>query len=269
MSSESAFPDRDARPSHPETIPVVKVNHLTVRRGQHLILQDISFELLPGTSVAIVGPNGAGKSTLVQALLGLLPRTAGTIEIFGHPLARLGQLQQQIGYIPQNLLFDRNFPISVAEFVSLGWTPRQLSHHLPFLPNPERLTAVNAALRRMNILHLRRQAIGTLSGGELKRMLLAYCLVSPRRLLVLDEAFAEVDVQGEAEFQELLKQLMWEEGWTVVQVSHDLDMVTQTCNHVLCINRSLICSGSPTDALSPDYLVATYGDNFQRYHHHH
>ncbi len=270
-----------------EKIPVVKVQNLTVRRGEYVAVQDVSFELYPGTSTAIVGPNGSGKSTLVQAMLDLIPHTAERVEIFGRPIARLGNLRQQIGYMPQNFIFDRGFPISVSELVGLGWTKQRagrksqrfLSSYLssfdsptfsfPWRPDPEKVDAVNRALRRVNAYHLRRQAIGTLSGGELKRVLLAYCLVVPRRLLVLDEAFAEVDVQGEAEFYDLLRSLMLEEGWTLLQVSHDLDMVSRTCDHVLCLNRSLICSGRPEFALSPQNLLVTYGPAFGRYYHQH
>ncbi|MBD2018701.1 ATP-binding cassette domain-containing protein, partial [Leptolyngbya sp. FACHB-36] len=97
--------------------PVLKVENLTVYRGRHAAVRQVSFELQPGVSAAIVGPNGSGKSTLVQALLDVLPRATGTVEIFGHPLARLGRLRSRIGYMPQNFIFDRGIPLSVAELV--------------------------------------------------------------------------------------------------------------------------------------------------------
>lgn len=254
--------------AHPETVPVVRLEHVSVRRGQYLAVQDISFELLPGTSTAIVGPNGAGKSTLVQAMLGLIASTTGQIEIFGHPIGRLAQLRQQIGYVPQNFVFDRSFPISVQELVGLGWTIGQAAGN-GFRHRATKAAAITQALQRVGATALQHQAIGTLSGGELKRVLLAYCLVMPRRLLVLDEAFAGVDAQGEADFYRLLRELMLEQGWTVLQICHDLDMVSRTCDQVLCVNRSLVCSGTPDFALSPQNLLATYGPAFGRYHHHH
>lgn len=240
------------------TEPILKVEGLTVLRGRHIALENVSFEIPVGSLSAIVGPNGSGKSTLVQAVLDLLPKAAGTIEIFGRPIRRLGNLRSAIGYMPQNFIFDRGFPISVEELVALGWSGKR-----------QKRAAIVTALQRVNALHLRHQAIGTLSGGELKRVLLAYCLVTPRRLLILDEAFAEVDAQGEAEFFELLNELQREENWTVLQVSHDLDMVNRHCDHVLCLNRSLICTGKPEIALSRDNLLQTYGSAFSRYRHQH
>lgn len=237
--------------------PIVKVEGLTVLRGRYAALENVSFEIPAGSSAAIVGPNGSGKSTLVQAILDLIPKAAGTIEIFGRPIRRLGNLRSQIGYMPQNFIFDRSFPISVAELVALGQS------------NGHSKSAIAQALRRVSAYHLWDQAIGTLSGGELKRVLLAYCLVTPRKLLVLDEAFAEVDVQGEAEFFDLLNELRHEENWTVLQVSHDLDMVNRHCDFVLCLNRSLICTGKPEIALSRDNLLQTYGSGFSRYRHQH
>jgi zinc transport system ATP-binding protein len=260
-------------------LPIVKVEHLTVYRGRYAAVEDVSFELTAGASAAIVGPNGSGKSTLVQAILDLLPRSAGTVQILGRPIARLGPLRQQIGYMPQNFIFDRSFPIAVHELVGLGWVnggnESSWAHaptrpfRWPWQPPPEKARAIAQALDRVNAYHLRQQPIGTLSGGELKRLLLAYCLVMPRKLLILDEAFAEVDVQGEADFYKLLDELRHEEGWTILQVSHDLDMVSRHCDHVICLNRSLVCSGQPQVALSSENLLTTYGPGFSRYHHHH
>jgi zinc transport system ATP-binding protein len=251
-------------------LPILKVEGLTVYQGKYLAVRDVSFELLPGTDTAIVGPNGAGKSTLVKAILDLLPRSAGTIEIFGRPIARMNNLRHLLAYMPQNFIFDRSFPISVSELVALGLGENKTSLWSQFWQsNQEKSAAIAAALQRTDAYHLRNQAIGTLSGGQLKRVLLAYCLVTRRKLLVLDEAFAGVDVQGAADFYALLNELKREEGWTVLQVSHDIDMVSRHCDRVLCLNQTLVCSGNPETALSPQNLLATYGPSFSRYQHHH
>lgn len=240
---------------------ILKVEDVSINRGNYCAIRDVSFELLPGTNTAIIGPNGAGKSTLVQAILSLISYK-GKIEIFGRPIERLGHLRHKIGYMPQNFIFDRSFPISVRELVGLGWVKEQ--------DVPEtRHVATSVALRRVGVYHLRKQAIGTLSGGELKRVLLAYCLVMPRRLLILDEAFAGVDIQGAADFYTLLQELQQQERWTVLQVSHDIDMVSRHCDRVICLNQTLVCSGTPDIAFSPQNLLATYGSSFSRYQHHH
>ncbi|MDB9485122.1 metal ABC transporter ATP-binding protein [Dolichospermum circinale CS-537/01] len=254
------------------TLPILKVSGLTVYQGKYLAVRDVSFELLPGTDTAIVGPNGAGKSTLIKAILDLIPRSAGTIEVFGRPISRLGNLRNFLGYMPQNFIFDRSFPISVSELVALGIGNRKNSFFSSFSFCPakqETLASVTAALNRTDTYHLRNQAIGLLSGGQLKRVLLAYCLVSPRKLLVLDEAFAGVDVQGTTDFYALLNELKREQNWTVLQVSHDIDMVSRHCDRVICLNQTLVCSGKPEIALSPQNLLATYGPGFSRYEHHH
>ncbi|MBD2295308.1 metal ABC transporter ATP-binding protein [Anabaena sphaerica FACHB-251] len=259
------------------TLPILKVEGLTIYQGSYLAVRDVSFELIPGTDTAIVGPNGAGKSTLVKAILDLVPRSAGTIEIFGRPISRLGNLRHLLGYMPQNFIFDRSFPISVSELVGLGIGDRGQvtgrNKHLFFSKfwqsKQEKSAAVTAALQRTDAYHLRNQVIGTLSGGQLKRVLLAYCLVTPRKLLVLDEAFAGVDMQGAADFYALLNELKQEENWTVLQVSHDIDMVNRHCDRVICLNQTVVCTGHPETALSPQNILATYGPGFNRYQHHH
>lgn len=250
---------------------VLSIERLTVYRETHAAVQDVSFSLKAGTDTAIVGPNGAGKTTLVQAILGILPRQAGNVLILGQPLTRRGFLppiiRQQIAYLPQNFLFDRRIPITVEELVGLGWD--SLGIQLPWADRRKRRYAVREALARVEATHLKHQLISGLSGGETKRVLLAYCLVRPRQLLILDEAPAGLDVRGESEFYRLLYQFKREQGWAILQISHDLDMVRRQCDRVLCLNRTLLCQGTPEIALSPDNLSAAYGTEFVRYKHSH
>uniref|UniRef100_B8HT55 ABC transporter related n=1 Tax=Cyanothece sp. (strain PCC 7425 / ATCC 29141) TaxID=395961 RepID=B8HT55_CYAP4 len=250
---------------------VLAVEGLSVYRDSYAAVQQVSFALEARTDTAIVGPNGAGKTTLVQAILGILPRQEGEVLILGQPLSRQGALptrvRQQIAYLPQHFLFDRRMPITVAELVSLGWS--HLGLQLPWVGVQQCRQAVRAALVRVNAIHLSHQLISELSGGEIKRVLLAYCLVRPRQLLILDEAPAGLDVRSESDFYHLLYQLKQEEGWSILQISHDLDMVRQHCDRVLCLNRRLLCQGSPEVALSPHNLAAAYGSEFVRYHHRH
>jgi len=251
--------------------PVLEVRQLTVHRDGVAVVDDVSFSLAPETDTALVGPNGAGKSSLVQALLGILPRSAGVIRLLGHPLGPRGQLpaavRDRIAYLPQTLALRGRIPLTVAEFVGLGWDSPGLS--IPWRAGPGRAGAVGAALRSTESGDLAERLISDLSVGQLKRVLLAFCLVRPRSLLVLDEAQAGLDSQATEHFHTLLYGLRRSEGWTILQVSHDLEMVRRTCDGVLCLNRSLRCSGSPDHALSPTQLERLYGPGYVPYHHHH
>lgn len=249
--------------------PILAVEGLSVCRGQQLALEAVSFCLEAGTDAAIIGPNGAGKSTLVQAILGILPRQAGRVSLLGHELSVGGAIpaavQSQIAYLPQHFLVDRRIPLTVAELVALGWD--RLGITLPWAKAKARRQAVAAALARVGAAHLGDHFISALSGGETKRVLLAYCVVRSRQLLILDEAPAGLDVRGEADFYRLLYELKEAEGWSILQISHDLDMVRRHCDRVLCLNRRLLCQGVPETALAPENLTATYGSDFVRYHH--
>lgn len=248
---------------------LLTVEGLTVYRDERVVVQNVSFSLASGTDTALVGPNGAGKSTLIQALLGILPRQSGDVFFLGQPLSRNGKLathvRQQIAYLPQNFLFDRRIPITVEEVVGLGWD--RLVLQLPWSGGRARYQAVRQALMHVDSWHLRHQLISGLSGGETKRVLLAYCLVRPRQLLILDEAPAGLDMRGESEFYQRLNQLKQEQGWAILQISHDLDMVRRHCDRVICLNHSIRCQGTPDIALSDANLSATYGSEFVRYRH--
>ncbi|MCP9801856.1 metal ABC transporter ATP-binding protein [Synechococcus sp. RedBA-s] len=251
--------------------PVLAVQGLTVQRDGLLAVDAVSFQLARETDTALVGPNGAGKSTLVAALLGLLPRQAGTVLLMGHALGPAGQLPRsvrvQIAYLPQTLSLQGRFPLSVAEFVGFGFDPP--GPRLPWAGGQRRHGAVQRALERTGCRDLGERLLSELSGGQLKRVLLAFCVVRPRQLLVLDEAQAGLDAPSSEQFHQLLLELRRQEGWTVLQVSHDLEMVRRSCDQVLCLNRRLRCSGAPDHALSPARLAELYGANVVPYRHQH
>jgi zinc transport system ATP-binding protein len=238
--------------------PIVTVKDLSVMRGEYLAVDHVSLELLPGTHTAIIGPNGAGKSTLIKTILGLIEARSGEIKLFNCTEKQLNRLKTEIAYIPQN------FPLTVSELVALGlntkqwWYSSQRKHRI-----------IQQALEQVHLSKQAKQKIGTLSGGELKRVLLAYCLVIPRRLLVLDEALAGVDATGEIEFAALLNNLKQEQDWTILEVSHDLDLVSKYCDSVICLNRQLLYQGSPQDTLTPENLIQIYGSLVSPTCHHH
>ena len=254
-----------------DNAPVLLVEGLSVRRGEQLAVEQVSFQLARETDTALVGPNGAGKSSLVAALLGLLPRAAGSVRILGHALGPAGELPRsvraQIAYLPQSLALQGRFPLTVGEFVGFGFDPPGLS--LAWLGNSRRCNAVQRALERTGCKDLAERRLSELSGGQLKGVLLAFCVVRPRQLLVLDEAQAGLDAPSSEQFQELLLDLRRQEGWTVLQVSHDLEMVRRSCDQVLCLNRRLRCSGAPDHALSAARLAELYGPNVVPYRHNH
>ncbi|MGV2830823.1 metal ABC transporter ATP-binding protein [Myxosarcina sp. GI1(2024)] len=246
------------------TQPIVTVKNLSVMRGEYLAVDNVSFELLPGTHTAIIGPNGAGKSTMIGAILGLVEVRSGEIRLFNSTGKQSKRLKQEIGFIPQKFPFDRTFPLTVSELVALGLNSKQW-----WYSSKRKRERIYQALEQVHLTKQARQKIGTLSGGELKRVLLAYCLVVPRRLLVLDEALAGLDATGEMEFAALLNNLKQEHNWTILEVSHDLDLVSRYCDSVICLNRRLLYKASPATTLTPENLLQIYGSLVSPTCHHH
>ena len=256
------MPTPSAPISHPEFY--LEVRDLTVRIGEQVLLDAVSFGLHRGRLTALVGPNGAGKSTLVKTMLGLMPFVRGSFVFAGRPWQPGKSPGPKIGYIPQFLQYDTSLPLTVAEFLSL-----RLPGRLLFPGRPRGWDRAREALDKVQTPDIENRRLGELSGGEFQRVLLAYSLLDDPELLLLDEPLVGVDRMGEETFYGLLADLVRAHGKTIVLVSHDIGMVHGIAEQVLCLNRRLVCSGTPETALTHERLQELYGDTVAPYHHTH
>lgn len=195
---------------------VLKVSNLTVNLTDRVILENVSFDVQKGEVMAIVGPNGAGKSTLFRALLGLIPYS-GTIAWAPHI---------KIGYVPQKLSLERDMPLTVREFLKLK--SADFKHALEAVGIHE---------------HILDHSLGVISGGELQRVLIAWAMLGNPNVLLFDEPTAGIDLKGEETIYALLKKLHNSHELTVLLISHDMNVVTQYTNNVLCLDTQMVCFG--------------------------
>lgn len=238
------------------------VKNLSVVLDGHVIVDSISFTVEPGSTTAIIGPNGAGKSVLIKALLRLRPKTKGEVKIFGIPHEKYRKIAGKISYIPQQLQFDRDFPLTVEGLFALK-SPRPLG-----MAEHER-SRMNELLKRMGMTEHKHKRISDLSGGQLQRVLIAYSLMDYPKLLILDEPSAGIDIQGQETIYALLKRIQEEEHLTMILISHELDIVMQYADQVLCLNRQLLCAGIPRKVLTNDILERMYGTPVGHFAHGH
>ena len=230
----------------------LEVRDLAAGYDHRLAVERISFAVQPGQMVGVIGPNGAGKSTLFKAILGLIPRLRG--EILLHEQDALGQ-RAMMGYLPQLDTINRGFPVTVEDVVMMGryrrigWCRRA---------GPEDVRAVREALERVDILTHARTQIGRLSGGQQQRALLARVVAQDPHLLLLDEPVSGVDATTQHAIFALLEELR-DGGKTVVVATHDLNCVIERFDQVLCLNRTVIAYGPPSQAFSEGTLDQTYG----------
>ena len=219
---------------------IVKIMGLGVNYDGSVALKDVNLSLFADDFVGIIGPNGGGKSTLVKSILGLIPHT-GTVEYSGGI-----EGGHHIGYMPQQNLFDKSFPISVGELVMSGL---QAQKQLGRYGRADR-AAAKAILEQLGISHLANKQIGELSGGELQRALLGRAIISEPRLLILDEPANFVDNKFENELYHLLREL--NERMAIVVVSHDVGTITSFVKSVVCVNRTV--HRHDTAELTPELL---------------
>jgi zinc transport system ATP-binding protein len=240
----------------PEAAIDIKNLGVILRRVE--ILKEVSCSIPAGRTTAIIGPNGAGKTTLLLALLGLIPYT-GTIHFEN---AKGGR--PAIGYVPQRLEFERGLPCTVEDLMTIAISRKAL-----WLGKRKMVRdRVRAGLRRVGALGLEDRFIGKLSGGELQRVLLAMALEGNPEVLLLDEPTAGIDAPGEQLFCDLLSDIQDQANLTVILISHDLSVVSNHAHQVICLNKTVCCSGG-LSTLTEENLLKTFGLHMQIYPHSH
>jgi zinc transport system ATP-binding protein len=218
------------------TFPLVDIAHLDFAYGRQPALTHIDLRIDAGSTLGVIGPNGAGKSTLIKLLLGLLTPTSGSITIDGLAPRQAVARGDTVGYLPQNPATPRSFPISVRQLVRLG-----LAGKTGMLRSYARqdLRFAEELLARVGIADIAEAPVGTLSGGQLQRVLIARALAPRPKLLLLDEPTTGVDHAGQRQFIAFLESLKRDLGLTVVLVSHDLRTVTSIADRIACLNVTL------------------------------
>ena len=228
----------------------LRVENLNVEIGENSILKDVNLHVHCGQMVALIGPNGAGKSTFLKAILG--QREYRGIIAFSEP----GQRSQKprIGYVPQSPAFDPSDPVSVADLFScclssrpafLGQSKNQRKHILE-------------CLDRVHGTDLLDKRVGTLSGGELQRVLLALALEPMPNILILDEPLSGVDVEGMETLMDMLDEMRKTYDLSILMTTHDFTMLERYADMVVLIDHGVVAMGSPAQVLNSPQFRETF-----------
>jgi len=241
----------------------IRLDDVSVLRNDMIVLDSVSLTVKEGEFTAVIGPNGAGKTTLLKVILGLVEPSRGTVEVFGVPPRDLGARRAKIGYVPQILTIDLDFPVAVVEAVLMGTYGRV---GVGRTCREEDRSAATAALEKVGIADLRDRPIARLSSGQRQRVFIARALVNDPELLLLDEPTTGVDAETTGNLYALLKDLK-DDGITIVMVSHDVSVVADYLDTLACLNRSLVAHGRPDEVASSEALRDMYGCNVAFVHH--
>jgi zinc transport system ATP-binding protein len=212
--------------------PLAEAKDVSMNFGDTPVIDHLSLAIHEGEIVTLIGPNGSGKTTLVRIILNLQKPTSGTTS---------WRNNIRVGYVPQHFTVPETIPLTVRRLLRLS------TDHIA--------GKTQEVLEQVGMAYATNQPVQSLSGGELRRVLLARALLRDPDLLILDEPTAGVDVGGQAELYEVIKKLRDDRNCGVVLVSHDLHLVMAATDHVVCINHHVCCEGHP-DSVSqaPEYL---------------
>ena len=226
----------------------LRVENMSVKIGTDCILKDVNLHVHCGQMVAIIGPNGAGKSTFLKAVLG--QREYEGVIAFSEPGQR--SKKPRIGYVPQSPAFDPSDPVSVSDLFACC-----MSRRPAFLGLGKAMKdTVAECLSRVHGEELVNKRVGTLSGGELQRVLLALALEPIPNILILDEPLSGVDVEGMSLLMDMLDEIRKKFDLSILMTTHDFSMLERYCDQVVLLQGKILRRGTPLDVLSSDERFA-------------
>ena len=246
--------------------PVIEIRNLHYAYGESVVLDNVSFTITSGEYIGIIGPNGGGKTTLLKLMVGLSQPTSGEVLLNGKSVNH-AHSRRFIGYVPQRIAETaRHFPATVQEIIESGRTPR-----LGLFQRPSKTDrhAIENAMEVAGVAKYKKRLIADLSGGERQRVFIARALAGDPTALILDEPTVGIDPHAQEKFYSLIDKLNHDLGITIVFVSHDVDVIAGTASRCLCLNRELVCHGSPEEIMKQDTLEKLYGKKLSFIHHGH
>jgi zinc transport system ATP-binding protein len=212
---------------------VVEISNVSKKFGKLSVLHDINLIVNEKDLMAIIGPNGGGKSTLIKIIMGILTPDTGEVKIFDREPKKSRKL---MGYLPQHVAFDPDFPINVFDTVLSG---RYHGLFKGYTKSDEK--AVQKALKDVEIYKLRDRQISEISGGQMQRVFIARSIVREPKLLIMDEPMASIDPEMQNSFYKLLSRL--NDKMTIILISHDVGAVSTHVDKIACLNRELFYHG--------------------------
>jgi iron complex transport system ATP-binding protein len=235
----------------------LEVKSLGLAYGRNVVVENLTFQVLPGEMVGLIGPNGSGKSTIIKALSRVISPLSGQILLDSKDISQIprGDLARLLGVVPQMPLLPNAF--TAFEIVLMGRNP-----HLGLLQyeGARDLSITWQAMERTATQSLAERRIDELSGGEIQRLVVARVLAQEPKAILLDEPTANLDISHQVEILDLIKNLCRENNLTVVAALHDLNLASQYCDRLILINKGrLHAQGTAKEVINPQNIKEVYG----------
>lgn len=236
-----------------EATRVVSLEGVSVRLGGRQILERVTFKVEPGEFTGLIGANGAGKTTIFRVIMGLQAPSAGQVLVGGRPAAARGR---SLGYVPQKVAIDPDIPVRARDLVALGLDGGRFGVALPSRARRRQVDEMLAAVDAQSFADTR---VGSLSGGEQQRVLIAHALIRRPRLLLLDEPLANLDLRSEQEVVELLDRIAREHHIAVLISAHEINPLLPVMDRVVYVADGRAASGPTDQVVRTEVLSELYG----------
>jgi zinc/manganese transport system ATP-binding protein len=232
---------------------LLQVENVSVSFGERTVLDDVSFSIRAGEFTGLIGSNGAGKTTLMRVILGLERPGSGRVLLEGAPRT---PRNRSIGYVPQKVLLDRQMPLRARDLVALGIDGNRFGFPVP---SKRRRNAVDEMLRAVDALGFADARVGTLSGGEQQRVLIAHALVGRPEVLLLDEPLANLDIKASQDVVALLDRIAHEQKIAIFLSAHEMNPLLPVMDRIVYLAEGHAASGTIDEVVRDDVLSALYG----------